>query len=193
VTAGEDTVRPVAAEPGGVEAPWWVGAILAVVTFGIGVALLVWPELSVGAFALLVGSYLILLGVTRFLMAFARDEASGSRVLSAMLGILAVLLGVASLRNLVQTVAVLVVLLGLFWLMHGFMRLFVGYVEKEMPGRGVVMLSGVLSMAAGVVLLAWPEATLTVMIWATGIWLIALSGLELALALAIRRHAAGPR
>jgi uncharacterized membrane protein HdeD (DUF308 family) len=55
-----------------------------------------------------------------------------------------------------------------------------------MPGRGVHVLSGILSVVAGLVLLAWPALSILTLAVLAGIWLILAGVMQLSIARQLR-------
>ncbi|HEU5473511.1 MAG TPA: DUF308 domain-containing protein [Actinophytocola sp.] len=141
------------------------------ITFGVltlvfGVVVLIWPEPTLLVLAVLFGVQLFIGGVFWIVSAFAVDDASGwGRVLLALLGLLMIVVGILCLRGPFQTVAVLALLLGLTWVVGGVIEVVHGFTG----GGGWGIFSGVISMALGIILLAFPEATLVALTWLVGL------------------------
>ncbi len=76
------------------------------------------------------------------------------------------------LRNPFETVAVLAVLLGVAWIMGGIIELIGSLADGTDGGRLFGVLGGLLSIAAGIVVVAWPAPTVTVIAWISGLYLI---------------------
>lgn len=152
---------------------WWSVAFGAI-TLVAGILVLVWPAKSLLAIAVILGIWLLVAGVFRLVAALALDEAQGSsRVLIALLGVLAILVGILCLARPFQTVTALALLLGAFWVVGGVIEFFHGLAGRA-PGRGWAIAGGLLSVLAGIVVLAYPGASLLVLVWLFGIWLIVL-------------------
>lgn len=144
------------------------------ITLVAGILVLVWPGQSLLAIAVILGIWLLVAGVFRLVAAIALDEAqSSSRVLLALLGVLAILVGLLCLARPFQTVTALALLLGAFWVVGGVIEFFHGLAAR-VPGRGWAMAGGLISVIAGIVVLAYPGASLLVLVWLFGIWLIVL-------------------
>jgi uncharacterized membrane protein HdeD (DUF308 family) len=169
-----------------------------VLTFGIltrlaGLLALEWPGRSVVVIAVLFGLQLLAAGIYRFVAAFAADEASGStRVLLALLGVLSFVVGLYALRHILVTVAALALLLGIFWIVNGAIETFTALAHRGMPGRGWTVFMGLLSVVAGLVVLAYPGISLATLAVVLGIWLLVLGVMEVVLAFQLRSlgHAA---
>ena len=143
----------------------------AILTLVLGIMIMAWPSATVKVVAILFGLQLFILGIFSIVRAFT-PGGEGARALLAILGVLAVLVGIFVLRHLFQTVVILVLLLGVYWVIHGIIEVVAAIDHKGMPARGLNIVMGVLSSIAGVILLAWPGPTLLVVIWVLGIWLV---------------------
>ena len=64
-------------------------------------------------------------------------------------------------------------IVGVFWTLHGIVDLIVAATSGPGTGRGLRAVAGVLSLAAGLIVMFWPTISLTVLLWVMGIWLLA--------------------
>ncbi|WP_432118344.1 HdeD family acid-resistance protein [Streptomyces sp. bgisy032] len=157
----------------------------AVATLVPGVLLLVWPEATLQVVAVLVGLYLLAAGVFRFVETFARIE-QGHRLPSLLLAVLFVLAGVLCLRNPLQTITALSLIVGLVWLVSGMLTLYTALAATDLPHRGFVLGVAVLALVAGVVVLALPAESARALTRLLGLWLVLLGLAEAGLAFAWR-------
>jgi uncharacterized membrane protein HdeD (DUF308 family) len=163
----------------------WVLAF-SVATLILGVMVMAWPSATVKLVALLFGLQLFVGGLFSLVRAFTRG-GEGSRVLLAVLGVLGILVGIFVLRHLFQTVVILVILLGVYWVLHGIIEFFVAIDQRGAPARGLNAAMGILSFIAGVVVLSWPSPTLLVLVWVLGVWLVVYGLVGIAGAFMVRR------
>ncbi|CAM5714608.1 HdeD family acid-resistance protein [Streptomyces aurantiogriseus] len=173
---------------------WILGS--AVATLVPGVLVLVWPDQTLHVLAVLVGLYLLVNGAFRFVAVFAGED-HGERLAGLLLAVLYILAGVLCLRNPLQTIAALSLIVGLVWLVSGILTLHTAIAAKELPHRGVVLAVAVLGIVAGVVVLALPTESARALTRLLGLWLVLLGLAEVAVALAWRaalrrRHITGP-
>ncbi|MER6010577.1 HdeD family acid-resistance protein [Streptomyces bluensis] len=162
---------------------WILGS--AVATLVPGIVVLVWPQGTLHVLAVVVGLYLLVIGVFRFVAAFAR-EGAGERLPALLLALLFVLAGVLCLRNPLQTIAALSVIVGVVWLVSGILTLYTAIAAKELPHRGIVMGVAILGIIAGIVVLALPLQSALALTRLVGVWLILLGVAEAAVAFAWR-------
>ncbi|MEU0208197.1 HdeD family acid-resistance protein [Streptomyces canus] len=168
----------------------------AVATLVPGVLVLVWPDETLHVLAVLIGLYLLVTGAFRFVAVFGREE-HGERLPGLLLAVLYVLAGVLSLRNPLQTIAALSLVVGVVWLLSGILTLYTALAAKDLPHRGVVLGAAVLAVVAGIVVLALPTESARALTRLLGLWLVLLGLAEAAVALAWRTalrkaHTTGP-
>ena len=153
---------------------WQVMMLVAVVTFAVGLILLVWPKATVIVVAALLGAALLVSGIFRLVRGLAeRDLSGGTRAAYVLIGLLATLAGFYCLRHIDVTVVLLAFIVGVFWTLHGIVDLSVAATSGPGTGRGLRAFTGVLSLAAGLIVMFWPTISLTVLLWVMGIWLLA--------------------
>lgn len=162
---------------------WILGA--AVATFVPGVIVLAWPEATLHVLAVLIGLYLLVTGAFRFVGAFGRED-QGERLPGLLLAVLYVLAGVLCLRNPLQTVTALSLIVGVVWLVSGMLTLFTALAARDLPHRGAVLGAAVLAVVAGIVVLALPAESARALTRLLGLWLVLLGLMEAAVALAWR-------
>ena len=157
-----------------------------VITLLTGVVVLIWPGRTLVVVAVLFGIQLIVTGICRFGAAFAADESGGTRILYALLGVFSLIIGLYALRHVLITLLALGLLLGIFWVVSGVIELFNAIQHKTMGSRAWTALMGVLSIVAGLVLLAYPGLSLLTLAILLSVWLLVLGLMEVTLALRLR-------
>ncbi|HEV8529754.1 MAG TPA: HdeD family acid-resistance protein [Actinomycetes bacterium] len=171
----------------GIGRAWGWVLFFGFVTILLGIVVLVWPDKTIVVVAVLFGIQLILAGIFRFISALAIDDApGGTRVLLALLGVLSFIVGIYALRHVNVTIVALALVLGIFWIVNGVIELFTAIGHREMPGRGWTIILSLLSIVAGIVVLAYPDISLQALAVVLGIWLVALGIIEIALAFRLR-------
>ncbi|HEY6424089.1 MAG TPA: HdeD family acid-resistance protein [Pseudonocardiaceae bacterium] len=148
---------------------WAIG--LGVVSILAGILIVVWPGLTVLAFAVIFGVWLLVAGIFRLVAAFAFSEVPGFQVLLGVLGVLSILVGILCLRHPLQTLAVLALVLGVFWVVSGIIEIVHG-ISGDVPSRGWAITSGVIGVLAGIAVLVYPALSLVTLAWVLGIMLI---------------------
>ncbi|MFE2276921.1 HdeD family acid-resistance protein [Streptomyces sp. NPDC059454] len=158
---------------------WILASALA--TLVPGIVVLVWPDTTLHVLAVLIGLYLLVAGAFRFVGVLGREE-QGARSPELLLAVLYVLAGVLCLRNPLQTVAALSLVVGAVWLVSGMLTLFTAVASRDLPHLGVALLA----VVAGIVVLALPAESARALTRLLGLWLVLLGLAEAAVALAWR-------
>jgi uncharacterized membrane protein HdeD (DUF308 family) len=185
-----------AAPPRATASLWWLPVILGCVDVVLGVAVLAWPEATIVVLAVLLGLRLVVAGAVRLARAvLADDGGTGARALVAIVGVLYLFVGLLCFQDVMQTAAVLVVLVGLTWLLAGFLEL-LGVLSQGPPSRWTGqtwwdLVVGVVALAAGTTLLAFPEASVRTFALLLGCWLLGLGVLSVVSAFRIRAGGGG--
>jgi uncharacterized membrane protein HdeD (DUF308 family) len=170
----------------------WVLAY-GILTLLAGIVVLAWPGETLLVLAVLFGIQLIVSGIFRFVAALAVDDLTGgTRVLLALLGVLSIIIGLWAVRHVLLTLLALVVLLGIYWIVNGTIEIFTALSHQGMPDRGWVAVMGLLSIIAGIIVLAFPGLTLLGLAVILGIWLLIFGAMEIVAAFRVRQvgHAA---
>ncbi|WP_053850895.1 HdeD family acid-resistance protein [Streptomyces sp. NRRL B-24085] len=160
---------------------WILGSAIA--TLVPGVLVLVWPDETLHVLAVLIGLYLLVTGAFRFVAVFAR---TGERLPGLIVAVLYVLAGVLCLRDPLQTISVLSLIVGAVWLVSGILTLYTAITAEDLPHRAFVAGAAVIGIVAGIVVLALPAESARALTRLLGLWLVLLGLCELALALAWR-------
>jgi uncharacterized membrane protein HdeD (DUF308 family) len=164
---------------------WLLG--FGIVSVLAGLAALFWPGETVLVLGVIFGIQLVVSGVFELVEALsAAYGTSGARWLTAILGGLSIVVGIILVRHILLSVLVLGLVLGIYWIVHGVMRVFAAAAHREMPGRGWVVVAGVLSVIAGVIVLAFPVPSLVLLAIVLGIWLIVYGLIEIVAAFRLR-------
>jgi uncharacterized membrane protein HdeD (DUF308 family) len=170
---------------------WWIRLVLGAVAFVVGLLVVAWPDATVAVVAVLFGINLLFDGFMRVLQAILTPAAgTAPRVLYGLLGIVSIVIGVLCLRNLLQTVAVLVLLVGLFWLIAGIVEIVVA-LSSGPPSRwtartALALGTGIVAVLAGVVVLAYPQVTVGTLVVLLGASLLVYGVVSVVAALRLR-------
>ena len=165
-----------------------------ILTLIAGLVVLVWPGETLLVLAVLFGIQLIISGIFRFVAALASDDLTGgTRVLLALLGVLSIIIGLWAVRHVLLTLLALIVFLGIYWVISGVIDIFTSIAHREMPSRGWTALTGVLSLIAGLIVLAFPGLSLYGLAVVLGVWLIIFGVMEMTSAFRLRSAAHAAR
>ncbi|MFI5897734.1 HdeD family acid-resistance protein [Actinoplanes sp. NPDC051513] len=166
--------------------PWWTVLITGLLGVAFGIAVLVWPDITIRIMAALAGVWLFVAGVARIIGAFLPSGSIVRNVLSGIIGIIVLIAGVICLRNVVTRVALLALLFAITWILTGLTAVLVG-VQRQGAERTALILLGVISLIAGLVFVFAPGLSLATLVLLTGISSIVVGAGEVALAFVVRR------
>ncbi|OLF05160.1 hypothetical protein BLA60_37200 [Actinophytocola xinjiangensis] len=151
--------------------PKMVNGVLSVL---VGIAMLVWPNASLVVVAVLIAITLAVNGIVQILVAVTGHDATGGRrLLGGVLGALSLLAGALCLRAPLQTLALLAVLIGSWWIVTGVLTL-VGALANDGGRRGWSAFGGAVALVAGLVVLLQPGMSLRTLAVTVGIALVVI-------------------
>ena len=163
-----------------------LSGVLAVI---LGVLMLVWPGKTLLVAGILFGAYLLISGIAQVFFAFSLHVAAGGRILLFISGAASLILAVLAFRHFGEGYAVLLLAI---WIAVGFifrgMATTVSAIsDPTLPGRGWEIFFGIISLIAGIVMLAWPGLSLLSLLTVVGVWLIVIGAFEIVSAFVIRK------
>jgi len=148
---------------------WPIAMFIGLTTLALGIIVLVWPSETLTVLSVLLGIQILVFGVFRLITAFSSQTVNPG--LTGFVGVLSMVVGVVVLRNPFETVAVFATLLGVVWIVGGAIELMTAITDARLRNRTFHAIAGLLSIAAGIVVVAWPSPTVTVIAWISGAYL----------------------
>ena len=112
---------------------WWFGALMGVVSAGLGVYLLFNPNIAIGTFLTVVGVLLLVRGVFDLFLAAYVIKGKDGRALWVLSGIVGIIAAIVLWRYLVEAGTAFVWVLGLYAMIAGIVSLIYAY-----RARGVI-------------------------------------------------------
>ena len=165
--------------PPGVSAAtgWQAMVFVGVVTVLLGLIIALHPGGSLNVLAVLLGVLLVIAGVFDLVRVFDRSEPH--RVWLGIAGLLLVVIGVVLIRHLNLTVALVGLVIGITWIVQGLAELADAFSGGPGERRGWWIFFGLISLVAGIVVVAVPTTSVTVLAVLAGIWFIVLGLVEI--------------
>ena len=155
----------------------------------LGVLILAWPGITILAAAILFGSYMLVTGIAQVIHAFSLHVSAGGRILLFISGAASLILAVLCFRHLQDAVLLLAIWIAVGFIFRGTATTVAAISDATLPGRGWELFVGVLSLIAGVVVLASPFTSIATLAVVVGIWLIVIGVFEIASSFGIRQAA----
>jgi uncharacterized membrane protein HdeD (DUF308 family) len=163
---------------------WGWPLAFGLITLIVGILALTYPGVTLGVVAIVFGLQLLLVGLFRLVLAFTGGEHH--RALGALSGLLAIVAGIICLRHVAQTVVILTLVIGIYWVAYGILLTITGISQPSLAGGGWAVFTGVLAFIAGVFLLTFPISSALGIAIVLGVWLIVLGILSILAAFALR-------
>ena len=172
---------------------WPMLLVRAVLAVALGLVALIWPGITLVILAWTFGIYAAIDGITQIIDGIRR-RTQPRWWLSLLLGLLGLVAGAVALVWPGMTAIVLAILVGAWAVVTGVGEVFaaVRQLRSERRGGLLLLLAGVLSVVAGVLILVWPVPGAIVLALLIG-WFSMLYGIVLAvLAMQLRSAAQSP-
>jgi uncharacterized membrane protein HdeD (DUF308 family) len=165
--------------------PWWIPFALGVLALVAGVIVLLKPSDSLDALAVITGIFILIDGIVEVAAALSsRVDARGT---VAIIGVLSILAGVLLIRHPVVGVTAVALVLGLWLLAAGAVKMVVAFGDPHHRARRLAGSCGL--VAAGILVVASPNIKYATLALFTGLGFIAYGVGLVVIGLAL--HAAG--
>jgi uncharacterized membrane protein HdeD (DUF308 family) len=164
---------------------WQATLVVGVLTLILGIIVSFHPTGSLNVVAVLFGVLMILSGIFHLIRVF--DPAELNRVWAGISGLLFIVIGVILIRHLHLTRALIGLVIGITWIVQGLGALIAGAAGDARGARGWWITFGLVSLIAGIVVVATPTSSLNVLAVLLGIWFIIMGLFEIAGGFILRR------
>ncbi|QKT08669.1 DUF308 domain-containing protein [Gordonia sp. X0973] len=159
----------------------------AIVGIAVGIACLVWPSATINVLGILLGIALLAAGLFRLYQAFAATFLSGGmRFALGLIGLMILWAGIVVLWHPHMDAWdenyrawFLAVFIGIGWIFQGIGDLFGATTGSRHTSVWLAIFSGVVAIAAGIIMIVWPALALSTFVWVAGILLIIVSVVSL--------------
>jgi uncharacterized membrane protein HdeD (DUF308 family) len=155
---------------------WWLVGLLGLLAVAAGVLAIVYPDITLLALGLIVGVYLVFAGAAYVSLANIENQTAGGRALRFIVGFLSILAGLICLVRPGAGVLALLIALSFWFILTGVADLARALDVREHRVISVVL--GIVSIAAGVIIVANPDIGLATLALLAGIGLIVRGTVE---------------
>jgi uncharacterized membrane protein HdeD (DUF308 family) len=168
---------------------WKSTLVSGILSLVLGVLVLVWPGISVLVAAIWFGVYLLITGIAQVVFAFSLHVTAGSRILLFISGAASLILAVLAFRHFGQGYAVLLlaIWIGVGFIFRGVATTVSAISDPTLPGRGWSIFVGVISLLAGIVVIASPFDSIITLAIVVGVWFIVIGVFEIVSSFGIRK------
>ena len=154
---------------------WWSYLIRGLLALALGILLLVWPDSTLKVLILAFGIFALVLGLVETMGAIylaSKREQFGLLLVEGLIGIFIGGLLLANQETRSFTLEVVVILIGIWAVVLGFIEIVHAYEQPPGSGRGIMGFGGLLLMLLGILLLALPLETVYAFIIIISVFLI---------------------
>jgi uncharacterized membrane protein HdeD (DUF308 family) len=143
--------------------------------------LLVWPDRTLLLVGVILGVYLVAIGVLGVIGALSEPgKLAMERAVPATIGLLAVAAGTLAIARPESSVLAVALAVGIYLIVAGLASIVTAFRE---PGGGANAGLGLINLVAGIIVVAWPDVTVTVIAVVFGIAFVLRGTAEILLGL----------
>ena len=164
--------------------PWWEMVLRGILLLVLGIIAMVYPDITIEIIILLFGALILVEGIFLVIGSIAIKAEDSMWVVLLIGGVVSVVLGAIILAWPELTARVVLFLIGAWALIVGLINLMWALKvrkNKEVTGKGVHAIFGIIGIAFGIIAIAWPKETAESIIVIIGIF-VALLGILLVIA-----------
>ncbi len=165
---------------------WKSTLVSGILALALGILTLVWPGISILVAAIVFGAYLLVTGIAQVFFAFSLHVSAGGRVLLFISGAASLILALLCFRSLYNSILLLAIWIGVGFIFRGVATAISAISDPTLPGRAWEIFLGVISLLAGIVLIASPFESIGVLALVVGIWLVIIGVFEIVSSFGIR-------
>ncbi|WP_142282333.1 HdeD family acid-resistance protein [Mycobacterium sp. IEC1808] len=168
---------------------WKSTLVSGILSLVVGAVILAWPGISILAAAVAFGIYLLITGAAQVVFAFSLHVSAGSRILLFISGAASLILAVLAFRHFGQGYAVLLlaIWIGIGFIFRGVATTVSAISDPVLPGRAWSIFIGVISLLAGIVVLASPFDSIVTLAIVVGVWFVVIGVFEIVSSFGIRK------
>ena len=169
---------------------WWLLLLRGIAAIAFGALAFVWPGITLLALTLMWGFYAIADGVVALWAAIASKGGEiAPRWWLAVVGIAGIFAGALTFVWPGMTALVLLMFIASWAIVIGVLQIWGAIrLRKEIEGEWLLALSGLLSVAFGVIMFAQPGAGALAVVWLIGSFAILAGCVYIALAFQLKKH-----
>jgi uncharacterized membrane protein HdeD (DUF308 family) len=161
---------------------WWAIVLRGVCAILFGLGAVLWPGITLAALVLLYGAYALLDGLFAVAASFAKRHAGGFQWGVFLAGVAGIVVGVLTFIYPGLTALILLYFIAAWAIVRGVFEIVSAIrLRKELSNEWLLALSGVLSVALGVLLIAAPGAGALALLWWIGAFAIVFGALTVIL------------
>ena len=170
---------------------WKSTLVSGILSLILGGMILAWPGRTILLAAILFGVYLLVTGIAQVVFAFALHVSAGSRILLFISGAASLILAVLAFRHFgkdqLTAILLLAIWIGIGFIFRGVATSISAISDPTLPGRGWSIFIGLISLLAGIIVLASPFASIVTLALVVGVWFVVIGVFEVVSSFGIRK------
>jgi uncharacterized membrane protein HdeD (DUF308 family) len=135
---------------------WGALVLLGILSLIFGIVMMFFPGITAMAVITLIGIIIIVLGIIAVIMALFTPAGEGKSTLLLLVGIIGVLVGAGAIIYPIVFGEILTEIIGIVVFIIGIIQIAFALAEKGVTSRGLLMLSGIISIIFSVLIMAYP-------------------------------------
>jgi len=173
---------------------WWLLVLRGVFAVAFGILAFVKPDITLAALVLVFGAYALINGLFTLGVTMRAPKGMPGKGMLVLLGLLGVAAGVLTFFYPGITALSLLIVIAWWAILTGIFEIAAAVkLRQELSNEWLLILSGVLSVAFGVLLIAKPNAGALSIIWLIGVYAVFYGILLLTLAFRLKGLVSPPR
>ena len=156
--------------------PTLLSGTLAVI---LGGWILLWPNISIEAVAILLGVYLVASAAMQVIIGASMGQATRGQALLFVNGATSLVLGILAFRQISNAVQLLAIAVGVPLLFRGMATMVYGISDSDANDGGWTISFGTITAVAGIMLMALPLTSVATLATVVGFCLVVLGVLEI--------------
>jgi uncharacterized membrane protein HdeD (DUF308 family) len=167
---------------------WWLLLLRGLAAIAFGAIAFFWPGITLVALTYLWGAYALIDGIVATWAALTASGDSGPRWWLGLSGLVSILAGVVAFAYTGMTALVLLMIIAIWAVIIGALQLFAAVrMWNVVENAWWLILSGLLAIAFGAVLIAWPGTGALAVIWTIAWYAVFFGCMLVGLAFELRR------
>lgn len=167
---------------------WWLVLLRGLAAIAFGAIAFFWPGITLVVLTYVWGAYALVDGVIALWAALAASGDAGPRWWLGLSGIVSILAGIVAFADTAMTALVLLILIAVWAIVIGVLQLYSAIrLWNVIENAWWLVLSGLIAIAFGAVLLAWPSTGALAVIWTIAWYAVFFGCMLIGLAFELRR------
>ena len=167
---------------------WWLLLLRGLAAIAFAVITFFWPAITLVSLIYLFGIYAIVDGLVAIWAAFNAPNAPGPRAWLGVSGVVSILAGIIAFVYTGMTALVLLVIIAVWAIIIGLLQLYAAIqLWKVIDNDWWLILSGLLAVAFGAAIIAWPGTGALALIWSIAWFALFFGCMFVGLAFELRR------